>query len=171
MEEDRIMAGQNHIRQNHQWQNHAAPPLMVLPARILSLLRMILSGHDSVGLLRLCTKPSQLAHKLVYGSARKGTWERDGLHPPGNRARSTNRLFLFAFFAFSVVKLLRLGQLPLPGRSFTSSSAEPFLATDAGNSPAVQSHPPQLPRRRFHPLAKAAYVGDGCPRITVERYL
>ena len=42
------MAGQNHIRQNH-----VAPPFMVLPERILSLLRMILSGHDSVGLLRL----------------------------------------------------------------------------------------------------------------------
>jgi len=47
-------------------QNHAAPPLMVLPARILFLLRMILSGHDSVGLLGLPTKPSQLAHKLAY---------------------------------------------------------------------------------------------------------
>jgi hypothetical protein len=61
MEKDRIMAGQN----------HAAPPLMVLPARILFLLRMILCGHDSVGLLGLPTKPSQLAHKLAYCSAEK----------------------------------------------------------------------------------------------------
>jgi hypothetical protein len=38
MEKDRIMAGQNHIRRYH-----AASPFMVLPARILSLLRMILS--------------------------------------------------------------------------------------------------------------------------------
>jgi hypothetical protein len=59
MEKDKIMAGQN----------HAAPPLMVLPARILFLLRMILCGHDSVGLLGLPTKPSQLAHKLAYCSA------------------------------------------------------------------------------------------------------
>jgi hypothetical protein len=49
------MSGQNHIRQNH-----AAPPLMVLPASILSLLRMILSGHDSVGLRRLRTKALRL---------------------------------------------------------------------------------------------------------------
>src|ERR1035441_6103746 len=41
---DRIMAGQNH----HIWQNLAAPPFMVLPAIIPSLLRMILSCHDSV---------------------------------------------------------------------------------------------------------------------------
>jgi hypothetical protein len=55
MEKDRIMAGHNHIRQNH-----AAPPLMFLPARILSLLRMILSGHDSVSLRRLRTKALRL---------------------------------------------------------------------------------------------------------------
>jgi hypothetical protein len=66
MEKDRIMAGQN-----HQWQNHAAPPFMVLPAMILSLLRMILSGHDSVGLLRWHKKSSPLANKLVYCSAEK----------------------------------------------------------------------------------------------------
>jgi hypothetical protein len=69
MEKDRIMAGQNHIGQNHQWQNPAAPPFMVLPAMILSLLRMILSGHDSVGLLRWHKKSPQLANKWVYCSA------------------------------------------------------------------------------------------------------
>jgi hypothetical protein len=42
-------------------------------------------------------------------NARKGTWERDGLHPPGKRARLPNRVVLFVFFVFSVVKLLRLG--------------------------------------------------------------
>jgi hypothetical protein len=34
--------------QNYIWQNHAAPSFLVLPAMILSLLRMILSCHDSV---------------------------------------------------------------------------------------------------------------------------
>jgi hypothetical protein len=42
-------------------------------------------------------------------NARKGTWERDGLHPPGERARLPNRLVLFVFFVFSVVKLLGFG--------------------------------------------------------------
>jgi hypothetical protein len=42
-------------------------------------------------------------------NARKGTWERDGLHPPGDRVRLPNRLFLFEFFAFFAVKLFRLG--------------------------------------------------------------
>jgi len=60
------MAGQNHIWQNHQWQNHAAPPFIALPAMILSLLRMILSGHDSVGLLRWHKKSSQLANNFDY---------------------------------------------------------------------------------------------------------
>ena len=45
-------------------------------------------------------------------NARKGTWERDGLYPPGERARLPNRLVLFVFFVFfvfSVVKLLGFG--------------------------------------------------------------
>jgi hypothetical protein len=39
---------QNHGRTESYWTDHAAPPLVVLPAIILSLFRMILSGHDSV---------------------------------------------------------------------------------------------------------------------------
>ena len=57
-EKDRIMAGQN----------HKAPLFMVLRTMVLSLLRMILSGHDSVGLLRWPRKSSQLANNLDYCS-------------------------------------------------------------------------------------------------------
>jgi hypothetical protein len=42
-------------------------------------------------------------------TAKNRTWERHSLHPPGNRARSLNRLSLSAFFAFSVVTPFRLG--------------------------------------------------------------
>jgi hypothetical protein len=48
------MAGQNHI-----WQNHADPPFTVLSA-------MILSCHDSVGLLHVHKKSSQLANNLGF---------------------------------------------------------------------------------------------------------
>ena len=40
-------------------------------------------------------------------STKKGTWE--GLHSPSDGVHFPNRLFFFAFSAFSVVKLLRLG--------------------------------------------------------------
>jgi hypothetical protein len=50
-------------------QNHKAPLFMVLPAMVLSLLRMILCGHDSVGLLRWHKKSSQLASMFDYCSA------------------------------------------------------------------------------------------------------
>ena len=42
---------------------------------------------------------------------RGGKYFLDGLCPPGDRARLPNRLVLFEFFAFSVVRLLRLGLL------------------------------------------------------------
>jgi hypothetical protein len=42
-------------------------------------------------------------------NARKGTWEREALHPPGDHTRLPNRRFLFGFSAFSVVELLPLG--------------------------------------------------------------
>src|ERR1017187_3420192 len=50
--------------------------------------------------LRLCVNCSPPASKSGYSStknARKGTWERDGLHPPGGRARLPNPLVLFGF--------------------------------------------------------------------------
>ena len=37
-------------------------------------------------------------------NARNGTWEGNGLHPPGDRTRFLNRLLLFGFSAFSVVE-------------------------------------------------------------------
>jgi hypothetical protein len=56
MEKDRIIAGQNHVeqRRNHCWQDLKRQG------------RMILSCHDSVGLLRLHKKSSQLANNFDY---------------------------------------------------------------------------------------------------------
>jgi hypothetical protein len=58
---------QNHGRTESYLTDHAAPPFVVPPAMILSLFRMILSCHDSVGLLR-DKKSSQPANKFDYCS-------------------------------------------------------------------------------------------------------
>ena len=41
-------------------------------------------------------------------NAKQGTWESDGLHPTHSHARLPDRLLLFEFCVFSVVKRLRL---------------------------------------------------------------
>jgi len=58
---------QNHGRTESYLTDHAAPPFVVPPAMILSLFRMILSCHDSVGLLR-DKKSSQPANNFDYCS-------------------------------------------------------------------------------------------------------
>src|ERR1017187_2023622 len=61
---------------------------------------------------RQASKPknSSWPTKKSAKNTKKGTWKRDALHPPGDRASLPHHSVLFGFSAFSVVKLLCLGR-------------------------------------------------------------
>src|ERR1035441_1525395 len=74
--------------------------------------------------------------------ARNGTWEREGLPPTRDDPRLPNRLVLFGFSEYSVVKLLRLGWLRL------CTLLSPMLAHPGGPFPGHSAPRGRGPERQ-----------------------
>src|ERR1017187_8597909 len=67
-------------------QNHGAPPFLVLPAKIPSLLRMILSCHDSVFLGLVAALPRCVSALILLSPIPH--LSRQMAHVPSNRPRT-----------------------------------------------------------------------------------